>query len=157
MIRATSMDTVKVHYIGKLTDGTVFDQSPEDRPLLFILGREEVIEGFDEAVTGMYQGEEKTVVIEPEKAYGHSNPDLIQQVDRKDLPPDLELQEGSQLEVTRDDGSKLRLMVGGLTDEAVTLDANHPLAGKTLTFEIKLLEVRKEPPKAIPVPASPTS
>jgi peptidylprolyl isomerase len=157
MIRATSMDTVKVHYIGKLTDGTVFDKSPEDRPLLFILGREEVIEGFDEAVTGMYQGEEKTVIIEPEKAYGLSNPDLIQQVDRKDLPPDLELQEGSQLEVTRQDGSKLLLMVGGLTDESVTLDANHPLAGKTLTFEIKLLEVRKEPPKTVPVPAAPTS
>ena len=157
MIRAASMDTVKVHYIGKLTDGTVFDKSPEDRPLLFILGREEVIEGFDEAVTGMFQGEEKTVIVEPEKAYGHSNPDLVQQVDRQDIPPDLDLRQGSQLEVTREDGRKLLLMVGELTDEAVTLDANHPLAGQTLTFEIKLLEVRKEPPKAVPVPAAPAS
>lgn len=150
MIRAAAMDTVKVHYTGKLADGTVFDTSPEDRPLHFILGKEEVIAGFDAAITGMYQGEEKTVTIEPDQAYGLSNPELVQEVNRKDLPPDLELAEGAQLEVTREDGSKLLLMVNRLTDDKVTLDANHPLAGKTLTFEIKLLEVKKEPPKGVP-------
>lgn len=154
MIRATTMDTVKVHYTGTLADGTVFDKSPADRPLLFVLGKEEVIEGFDQAVAGMYQGEEKTVVIEPDKAYGQANPDLIQQVDRKDLPADLELREGAQLEVTREDGSKLLLMVRDLTNEAVTPDANHPLAGSELTFQIKLLEVKKGPPLATPAPPS---
>lgn len=152
MIRANEMDTVKVHYTGKLADGTVFDKSPPDRPLLFILGRQEVIEGFDAAVSGMYQGEEKTVVIEPDKAYGHSNPDLVQVVDRTELPADLDLVEGGQLEVTREDGSRLLLMVRNLSDDKVTLDANHPLAGEQLTFEIKLLEVRKEPPNASPAP-----
>jgi peptidylprolyl isomerase len=150
MIRATKMDTVKVHYTGKLADGTVFDKSPQDRPLHFILGKQEVIEGFDQAVTGMYQGEEKTITIEPEKAYGLSNEDLIQVVKRDELPKGLDLTVGSQLEVTREDGNRLLLMVRDLTDETVTLDANHPLAGKALTFEIKLLEVSKEAPMITP-------
>lgn len=150
MIRAAAMDTVKVHYTGKLADGTVFDKSPQDRPLHFILGKEEVITGFDTAIIGMYQGEEKTVTIEPDQAYGLANPDLVQEVDRGQLPPDLELIEGAQLEVTREDGSKLLLMVSRLNDDKVTLDANHPLAGNALTFEIKLLEVIKEPPKGVP-------
>jgi peptidylprolyl isomerase len=150
MIRAARNNTVKVKYIGKLADGTIFDASPEDRPLQFILGKGEVIEGFDEAVTGMYQGETKTFVIEPDKAYGESNPDLIQVVDRADLPEDLELIEGGQLEVTQDDGSKLLLMINKVTEDEVTLDANHPLAGKTLTFTVELLEVDTDPPKEMP-------
>ncbi len=152
MIRATTTDTVKVHYTGRLADGTVFDRSPQDRPLLFVLGKGEVIEGFDEAIAGMYQGEEKTVVIEPDKAYGQPNQNLVQGVNRKDLPADLDLRKGSQLEVIREDGSKLLLMVQDFDDETVTLDANHPLAGKALTFDIKLLEVRKDPPRATSPP-----
>ncbi len=150
MIRAAHMNTVKVKYTGKLADGTTFDASPEDRPLQFILGKEEVIKGFDEAVTGMYQGETKTVVIEPDQAYGESKPELIQDVDRSDLPADLELTEGGQLEVTQEDGGKLLLMINRVTEDKVTLDANHPLAGKPLTFVIELLEVDTEPPKEVP-------
>ncbi|HKL26274.1 MAG TPA: peptidylprolyl isomerase [Desulfuromonadales bacterium] len=143
MIRAAENDTVKVHYSGELADGTVFDRSPDERPLTFIIGKQEVIPGFEEAVVGMYMGEAKTVVVPPEKAYGAAKQELIDTVNREELPADLQLAEGVQLEVTREDDSKLLLMVRQVTDDQVTLDANHPLAGRDLTFKIKLLEVRK--------------
>ena len=150
MIRAAHNNTVTVKYTGKLADGTIFDASPEDSPLTFIIGREEVIKGFDAAVLGMSQGETKTVVIEPEQAYGESNPDLTEEIDRADLPENLELTEGGQLEVTQGDGSILLLMIDKVTEEAVCLDANHPLAGKALTFVIEMLEVDTAPPKELP-------
>jgi peptidylprolyl isomerase len=143
MIRAAKQDTVKVHYTGRLDDGTIFDQSPEDRPLHFIIGRQEVIAGFDEAVTGMYQGESKTVTIPCEQAYGKSRPELLEQIERSLVGDDVELHVGGQLEITNHDGSAFRVMVRDLTDDLVTLDANHPLAGKDLTFDITLLEVKK--------------
>ena len=144
MIRAEKMDTVKVHYTGRLEDGTVFDQSTEDRPLQFILGREEVIAGFDEAVEGMYQGESKNVTVPFDKAYGRSKPELIEKVERSALGDKLDLQVGAQLEVTTHDDTILRLMVREVTADHVTLDANHPLADKNLAFEIELLEVKKQ-------------
>ncbi len=143
MIRAAKEDTVKVHYTGRLDNGTIFDQSPEDRPLLFIIGRQEVIAGFDDAVEGMYQGERKTVTIPCEQAYGKSNPELLEQIDRSLIGNDVELRIGGQLEVTRHDGSVFHVMVKALSDDRVTLDANHPLADRDLTFDIKLLEVKK--------------
>jgi peptidylprolyl isomerase len=150
MIRAAHNNTVTVKYTGKLADGTIFDASPEDTPLTFIIGREEVIKGFDLAVVGMAAGESKTVVIEPDQAYGGHNPALTEEVNRSELPEDLELVEGRQLEVTQGDGSTLLLMINKVTDEAVTLDANHPLAGKQLTFIIEMLDVDTEPPKELP-------
>jgi peptidylprolyl isomerase len=143
MIRAAKQDTVKVHYIGRLNDNTIFDQSPEDRPLHFIIGRQEVIAGFEDAVEGMYQGESKTVTIPCEKAYGISKPELLEQIDRSILDNDVEIQVGGQLQITKHDGSVLYVMVREITEERVTLDANHPLADKDLTFEIKMLEVKK--------------
>ncbi|MBE0576325.1 MAG: peptidylprolyl isomerase [Desulfuromonadales bacterium] len=143
MIRAAKQDTVKVHYIGRLNDNTIFDQSPEDRPLHFIIGRQEVIAGFEDAVEGMYQGESKTVTIPCEKAYGISKPELLEQVDRSIIDNNVELQVGGQLQITKHDGSVLYVMVREITEERVTLDANHPLADKDLTFEIKMLEVKK--------------
>jgi peptidylprolyl isomerase len=142
MIRAAKQDTVKVHYIGRLNDNTIFDQSPEDRPLHFIIGRQEVIAGFEDAVEGMYQGESKTVTIPCEKAYGISKPELLEQIDRSILDNDVEIQVGGQLQITKHDGSVLYVMVREITEERVTLDANHPLADKDLTFEIKMLEVK---------------
>ena len=143
MIRAAKQDIVKVHYTGRLSDGTIFDRSPDDRPLHFILGRQEVIAGFEDAVDGMYQGESKTVTIPCEKAYGISKPELLEQVDRSIIGKDMELQVGGQLEITNHDGSTFHVMVREITADQVTLDANHPLAGIDLTFEIKLLEVKK--------------
>jgi peptidylprolyl isomerase len=143
MIRAAKMDTVKVQYTGRLQDGTIFDESPEDRPLQFIIGREEVIAGFDEAVEGMYQGESKSVTIPCEKAYGKSKPELLETVERSIIGDKVDLQVGGQLEVTNHDDTTFRLMVREITEEHVTLDANHPLADKELVFEIELLEVKK--------------
>lgn len=143
MIRAARMDTVKVHYTGRLEDGTVFDQSPEDRPLQFIIGRKEVIAGFDEAVEGMYQGESKSVTVPCDKAYGKSKPELLETVERSILPGKVDLQVGGQLEITNHDNTTFRLMIRDLTESHVTLDANHPLADKDLTFDIELLEVKK--------------
>ncbi len=150
MIRAAHNNTVTVKYTGKLADGTIFDASPEDSPLSFIVGRGEVIKGFEAAALGMSQGETKTVVIEPDQAYGEPNSDLIEEINRADLPENLELTEGGQLEVTQGDGSILRFMIDKVTEETVTLDANHPLAGKALTFVIEMLEIDTEPPKELP-------
>ena len=148
MIRADQHDAVTVHYTGSLEDGTVFDQSPEDRPLRFILGKQEVIPGFDSAVEGLFQGESKTVVIPCEEAYGIHRENLVETVERSLLPSDVELREGAQLEITQQDNSILTVMVSEVTEETVKLDANHPLAGKPLTFKIKLLKVVKNPPEA---------
>ena len=145
MIKAVANDTVKVAYIGRLADGTVFDQSPQEKPLHFILGKGEVIVGFDEAVLGMYQGESKTVTVPFQKAYGPSKPELIEVIDRKLLPEDLELQKGRQIEVTRQDDTRFYLTILDFNDQTVTLDGNHPLAGKNLIFDITLNEVRKKP------------
>ena len=144
MIRAAKQDTVKVHYSGRLSDGTVFDQSPEDRPLQFIVGKQELIAGFEEAVEGMYQGESKTVTIPCDKAYGSSKPELLEQIDRSAIGDEVELHVGGQLQITKQDGSILVVMVREITDDQVTLDANHPLAGKDLVFEINLLDVNKQ-------------
>ncbi|MBW2452393.1 MAG: peptidylprolyl isomerase [Deltaproteobacteria bacterium] len=145
MIKAVAHDTVKVKYIGRLSDGTVFDQSPEERPLHFILGKGEVIAGFDEAVIGMYQGETKTVTIPFQKAYGPSKPELIEVIDRKLLPEDLELEKGRQIEVTQQDDTRFYVSIVDFNDQTVTLDGNHPLAGKDLIFDITLNEVKKKP------------
>lgn len=147
MAHAAKQDTVKVRYVGKIEDGTVFDQSPDDRPLCFIIGKQEVIPGFESAVEGMYQGEQKTVAIPCDEAYGPSKPELLEQVDRSLLGDDLELHLGGQLQITNNDGTVLCVMVREITDDYVTLDANHPLADRELTFEIELLEVLKPPSK----------
>lgn len=143
MIRAVQFDTVTVKYTGSLEDGTVFDRSPEERPLLFILGKDEVIPGFDAAVQGMFQGEQKTVVVPCTQAYGEHKSALIETVERSLLPNDVDLTPGTQLEVTRQDGTIFHVMILKVTDQTVTLDANHPLAGKTLTFTLELLKVEK--------------
>lgn len=145
MFKAEAGDTVTVGYTGRLTDGTVFDASPQDKPLMFILGQQEVIAGFDAAVAGMVIGEKRTVTIPPEQAYGKTKPELTEEVERKDLPENLDLRPGIQLEVTRQDGSKFFVMVQAVGEETVTLDANHPLAGRELTFDIDLLDIRKRP------------
>ncbi len=143
MIRAMQGDTVKVRYTGRLADGTVFDASPEGRPLHFILGRREVIAGFDAAVTGMYTGESKTVTIPPEEAYGPHEEKYLETVERSALPSGVTLQVGRQMAITAPSGDRLLVLVTALTEKTVTLDGNHPLAGKPLTFDIELLEVSK--------------
>ncbi|BCR05030.1 peptidyl-prolyl cis-trans isomerase [Desulfuromonas versatilis] len=147
MFQASEKDTVKVHYTGRLADGTVFDTSRDKKPLLFILGKKEVIPGFEEAVLGMVKGENKTVRIPAENAYGSHQAELVETLDRSLLPESLEVQVGRQLEITMQDGNLLRVMVTDLDENTITLDGNHPLAGKELTFDIELLEVTRAAPR----------
>jgi peptidylprolyl isomerase len=141
MVVAKKGDTVKVHYTGRLENGEIFDSSEGKKPLNFIVGQREVIKGFDEAVEGMIAGEEKTVTIEAEKGYGKSKEELIQKVERSQMPEGLDYRVGNQIEITKQDGSLFYVMVTEVTDTDVSLDANHPLAGKRLIFDLRMEEV----------------
>lgn len=141
MAQAASGDTVKVHYTGKLDDGTVFDSSREREPLEFTLDEGQIIPGFEEAVAGMEQGEETTVEIPPEKAYGPHQEDAVMEFPLEQLPDEMEPEVGMQLQLQGQNGQAFPARVVEVGDDTVTLDANHPLAGETLTFEIELVEV----------------
>jgi len=141
MTQAKAGDAVKVHYTGKLEDGDIFSTSTQGDPLQFIVGQGETIPGFDQAVEGMQIGDSKRIEVSSEQAYGPYLDDLVIQVDRKELPPELDPKVGDRLQIQQEDGKAIPVNVIDLTDEAVTLDANHPLAGKDLTFEIELMEI----------------
>ena len=134
-------DKVKVHYTGRFPDDQVFDSSEGKGPLAFKVGDKQVIEGFDSAVTGMKVGDKKTVTIEATDAYGPRQDNLIVEVERASIPTEIELKEGIQLEMVRDDEEKMIVTVIGLTDAAVTLDANHPMAGRDLIFDLELVDL----------------
>jgi peptidylprolyl isomerase len=136
MSQAKSGDTVKIHYTGKLNDGTQFDSSQGREPLEFTLGSGQVIPGFDKAVDGMKVGESKQVNIAPEDAYGPRHEQMIQEVPRTALPEDLQPEEGMGLEAQGQDGQRLSLTVTAVSEESITVDGNHPLAGETLNFDI---------------------
>ena len=141
MTQAKNGDTVKIHYIGKLADGTVFDTSSNKDPLQFTVGCGQVIPGFDEAVIGMAVGETKTAEIPCDKGYGPRNDNLILVVDKKQVPPELKPEVGQRLEVGSSSGELLAVTVIEVSEENLTLDANPPLAGEDLTFDIELLEI----------------
>jgi peptidylprolyl isomerase len=135
-------DTVKVHYTGSLEDGTVFDTSLEREPLEFTLGQGQLIQGFEQAVIGMKIGEYKTVTIPAEQAYGPYNNELISVIDRDNLSEGLDPEVGQQLQAQQPDGQTIIVTVIEVTETSITVDANHPLAGKDLTFEIELIEIQ---------------
>lgn len=141
MTLAKQGDTVKVHYTGKLEDGTVFDTSRSRHPLQFKIGNGQVIEGFEQAVAGMSVGESKTATIPMEKAYGPRRDDMIVTVKRDQFPPDIHPDVGQRLEITQADDRKILVTVMDATDSTLTLDGNHPLAGKALTFELELIGI----------------
>ena len=141
MSNAKTGDTVKIHYTGKLDDGTQFDSSAGRDPLEFELGGGQVIPGFDSAVDGMSVGESKSVRIEPDQAYGERHEQLVQEVPRSALPDDLEPEVGMGLQSQSPDGQVMMLMVTAVAEDSVTLDANHPLAGQALNFDIELVEI----------------
>ena len=142
MATAKEGDVVKVEYTGKFDDGSVFDSSEGREPLQFKLGANDVIPGFEQAVTGMNIGDSKTVKIPAEDAYGPHQDDLAMVVDRSEFPDDLQPEIGDRLQLTDDDGRVLVVTVTEASPKTLTLDANHPLAGKDLTFDIKLVEVK---------------
>lgn len=141
MTQAKKGDTVQVHYTGRLSDGTVFDSSLEREPLEFQVGAGMVIEGFDTAVSGMTVGETKTVVIPPEQAYGDYHKELTFEVRRDQIPPSITPELGMMLSIRMEDGSAPHVHISALDEETVTLDGNHPLAGKELTFELALVKI----------------
>jgi peptidylprolyl isomerase len=141
MTTAKRGDTVKVHYTGKLDDGTVFDASRDRDSLEFKVGEGQVILGFESSVEGMSVGETKTVTIPCESAYGPRREEMVAEVSRVELPENIDLELGRQLQIPGEDGQLIILTIVGLTDETVTLDSNHPLAGKDLTFDIELVEI----------------
>ena len=141
MAQAKQGDAVKVHYTGTLDDGTVFDSSRDHEPLGFTIGAGEVIAGFEEMVVGMSIGEKKTRQIEAEDAYGPHYEEMVLTVPRAELPEDLEPCIGQHLESHQPDGETVTFIVTEADKETVTLDANHPLAGEDLTFEIELVAI----------------
>lgn len=168
MAQAKSGDTVRVHYAGTLDDGSIFDTSEEreaacgDRcadhgndcddhecgcgerpsgPLEFVIGQGNLIAKFEEAVVGLEPGQSVRVRIEAEDAYGQRSDQLVAVVERSEIPEDINPQVGDRMEVVTQDGSGMPVMVTGVTDRTITLDANHPLAGMDLTFDIRLVEI----------------
>jgi peptidylprolyl isomerase len=141
MSHAKSGDTVRIHYTGKLDDGTEFDSSVGRDPLEFALGTGQVIPGFDAAVEGMAIGDSKSVSIDPNNAYGERHEQLVQDVPKSALPDEIEAAVGMQLQGQGPEGQVTRFTVTAVSEEAITLDANHPLAGQTLNFDIELVEI----------------
>jgi peptidylprolyl isomerase len=141
MTQATNGDTVLFHYTGSLTDGRVFDSSAGRDPLRVTLGSGQVIRGVDDALVGMAPGEEKSVTLRPDEAYGPRRPELLHEVERAAIPPEVDIEVGKQLEGRDAGGQRLRLTVVDVEPEKVTLDANHPLAGQDLKFDLQLVEI----------------
>ena len=141
MAQAKQGDKVQLHYMGKLQDGTIFDSSRERHPLQFTIGEGKVIAGFEQAVIGMKIGEHKTARIPMEQAYGPHREDMVVTMDRSKLPSGLDPKIGQRLEMTQVDDQTSLVTVIDATESTLTLDANHPLAGKELTFDIELVGI----------------
>ena len=141
MAQARSGDSVKVHYTGNTNAGEVFDSSVDRDPLQFTIGENQVIPGFEEATIGMEPGDSKKITITTDRAYGPHNPDMVVAIDRSRFPENLEPQVGQQMQMRQSEDQMIVVTVTSVSDSQVTLDANHPLAGKDLTFEIQLVEI----------------
>jgi len=141
MAQAKLDDIVKVHYVGKLDDGTVFDSSENREPLQFKIGEKKLIPGFEEAVIDMEVGQSKTIKIPFDKAYGPHRNEMVIEVDRSNFPENVEVKIGQQFKMQQKEGRAFVVTVVQIVDDKVRLDANHPLAGKDLNFEIKLIEI----------------
>ena len=135
-------DTVRVHYTGTLEDGSTFDTSVGGEPLEFTLGEGGIIPGFEEAVKGMQVGQSKTVTIPAEEAYGPHRDDLVMVIPREQLPEGMNPDIGQQLQMQQTDGRTIVVIVIDVSETTITIDANHPLSGKDLTFEIELVEIK---------------
>ncbi len=141
MAQVQDGDTVMVHYTGKLDNGTVFDTTTNRDPLQFRMGEGQIIHWFEQAMIGMEPGEAKTIEISADEAYGPHHDELILTVDRNVFSKDAQPEVGRQFEVHRPDGQPIVAMVTDVTESGATLDANHPLAGKDLIFDVQLLEI----------------
>jgi peptidylprolyl isomerase len=141
MAQAQNGDTVKVHYTGKLEEGMEFDSSANRDPLQFTVGSGQIIPGFEQAVVGMNPGDSKTAKIPADQAYGPHHEELVLVVDRDQIPSHLTPEVGQQLEIRQEDDRTIGVIVTDVSPSSVTLDANHPLAGQDLIFDIQLVEI----------------
>ena len=142
MAQVKSCDKINVHYTGKLTDGTLFDSSEGREPLEFEVGSGMVIKGFDEGVTGMSVGEKKTIHIPAAEAYGDMDPNYLAVFNKAEIPSDIPYEVGMQLNMHQDGtGQVMPVSVVEVTETTITLDANHPLAGKDLIFDLELVSI----------------
>jgi FKBP-type peptidyl-prolyl cis-trans isomerase 2 len=145
MQQAKKGDKVRVHYHGKLTSGETFDTSSGREPLEFEVGSGAVIKGFDEGVSGMEVGEKRTINISVEEAYGPRNEDMLIEFPKDRFPPDMKVEEGMQLMMSDGSGQNIPVLVTEIKEDSVVLDANHPLAGEELIFDIELVEIVNKP------------
>ncbi|NVM25332.1 MAG: peptidylprolyl isomerase [Desulfobacterales bacterium] len=141
MRQAKCGDRVTVHYTGKLENGEVFANSKVGEPFEFRIGKREVIPGFEKGVIGMEVGETKTITVPPEEAYGPRSEELLVDVSKSALPENITPAIGEQLQIPQQDGNPIRVTISDMSEDTVTLDANHPLAGITVTFNIQLIGV----------------
>lgn len=141
MTEVKSGDTVRIHYVGTLIDGNQFDSSQGREPLEFVVGSGQIIPGLDQALPGMSVGDTKTVNVPATEAYGQADPNARQSIPREQIPADIPVEIGTQLQMQTRDGRTVGVTVIEATDESVVLDANHPLAGKDLTFAIELVSI----------------
>ena len=142
MSEAKTGDTVKINYVGTLNDGQMFDSSEGRDPLEFVVGSGQIIKGLDAAIPGMTVGDKKTVNVPCDQAYGQSNPDARQAVPREQIPADIPVAVGTQLQMQTPQGQVVPVTVAEVSDTEVTLDANHPLAGQDLNFDIEVVEIK---------------
>ncbi len=138
---AKNGDKVRVHYTGTLDDGTVFDSSVDREPLEFVIGDGQVIPGFEKAVLGLKAGEKTTIAMGHEEAYGPRIEEMVFEVEREKFPKDYVPEVDQQLQIPQEDGDIMIVTVVKFTDKIITLDANHPLAGQNLNFEVELVEI----------------
>ena len=141
MAQAEAGDRVKINFTGKLEDGSVFANTADSEPLEFQLGEGNIIPGIENAVEGMNVGESKTVKVPPEQSYGQRHDELVEVVGRDKFPKDVEPQVGQKFEVSQQEGQPMVVRVVDVSEQTVTLDGNHPLAGRDLTFELELIEI----------------
>ena len=141
MAQVTQGDTVRVHYTGKLEDGTIFDSSINREPLEFTIGEGRLLPDFETGVMGMNPGDSKTINISCEKAYGPYRDEMLISLKREQIPENLDVEVNQPLQLVREDGQQIMVTVAEISESTVTLDANHPLAGQDLNFELQLVEI----------------
>ena len=141
MSQAKNGDTVKVHFTGRLENGEVFSKSAEDQSVELTLGASEVIPGVETGIVGMEVGEQKTITVPPEQAYGPRREELVVEVEKSDLPEHVVPAVGEPLRIRRSDGNDMQVFIADISEDTVTLDGNHPLAGVTLFFDLELVEI----------------
>ena len=141
MTKAKTGDRVKVHFEGYLVDGTVFGSTTDEKPFEFTIGDKNMLPGFENAVVGMQKGDTKTITLPPEEAYGPHKKELVHVMDKSSFPQEINLEIGKRLQVRTQDGRSAIVTIKDFTEDNIVIDENDPLAGKTLTFKIELVEI----------------